>query len=603
MRGKRWTGVLLLVVPVLSLIVAFAGFETSFSLMDALGTYRPGLPFEAIGRAADANVAPGSLTGLRSSRRVLLVVVDGLRQDTSEKLGFLNELRSSGSSGTLIVGAPSYSKPGYALHATGADQEVHGIVLNDYKGPTPAESLFSVASKAGLKTAAIADDWWKELVGSTVTYERYYADASFYEPDNDDKAFASAKESLLNEEADLTLVHFGWTDVQAHDYGGAASNEYLKAAQHIDVLIRGLASELDLSRDTIVVTADHGHLGHNLGGGSGHGGWEREVLEVPFVTAGAGIAPGKIPTHAAHDLPPTVAALLGLPAPAHAEGGIMFDALTLDGRRRAGLAVAQAKRMMPFAQAYREKFDPEAGKDPDAALRVKGAEELLLGGDYAAAYDRAVSAALAVRQASKDARAEYVRSSRLARLPVVLAIVLTLAAVLAIYARLRRRAANEAIPSPSLLLLLAGSILYLALDVLIYRAIMGGTYTLGAMTGADPISLMRLFAWPSYVSLAIVALWFWVVARSKERAARIAFVEGAVVSAILGSLAVVIFGLGWTGLSFTRALPDFGFAFIGLVHMLKLTFMVAPALLLVLVAAVLPGIGVPKSARVSAPAR
>ncbi|HMG22012.1 MAG TPA: hypothetical protein VK607_11860, partial [Kofleriaceae bacterium] len=81
----------------------------------------------------------------------------------------------------------------------------------------------------------------------------------------------------------------------------------------------------DLSRDAVIVTADHGHVEPG-----GHGGAEPEVSHVPLVLAGAGIAPGAIALDPRLvDVAPTVAALLGVPAPGHAEGRTLVELLEL----------------------------------------------------------------------------------------------------------------------------------------------------------------------------------------------------------------------------------------------------------------------------------
>lgn len=590
MKSGLRTALGLCLGPLLALVLAGAGGYTALKMMGSLGEYDPGLPFDSIENEADRIVPPDSLADLRLSRRVLLVVVDGLRADTSNSMQYLNELRKMGVQGTLRVEPPSFSRPGYTLIATGAGPEVHGKVLNDYAGTTGAETLFSLAKKAGLRTSAVADDWWKEIVGPEVTYEHYYADAAFHDPATDEKAFGDALASLETDQADLTLVHFGQTDVQAHDFGGAASPQYLNAALHIDELIRGLGDKLDLARDTIIVTADHGHLARNTGIGSGHGGWEREALTVPLVAAGAGIsrralgAEGIIGERQALDLAPTVATLLGLPVPAHGQGRIIIQMLKVDEPANARLNLAQSLRLAPFHSAYNGKFQKTNSAVDPAAVHLEKAQAAWASqrhGDTKIAAHEYIEAA---EESMKAVRAGRLTRDRLKRLPALLAGLALVASLLLGYRNARRKNAWL----PSFCLMFIGTAVYLALDFAIYRFGLGATYTLGALTGTDPMTLLRLFGLPSFAAVLAVVIWFLIAARRSGRPGRVAAAEAAVGAALLGNALFVMAGLWWNGLEVALCLPDFGMAFLTLAHLLKAAFMVVPAMVLPALAALLP---------------
>jgi hypothetical protein len=110
----------------------------------------------------------------------------------------------------------------------------------------------------------------------------------------------------------------------------------------VDRQLADIVAALDLGRDAIVVTADHGHLPSG-----GHGGGEREVVEVPLVLAGAGVRPGATPRDAALlDVAPTVAALLGLPAPGHGLGRTLTEVLALEPGLAAVLDARDAVRIV-----------------------------------------------------------------------------------------------------------------------------------------------------------------------------------------------------------------------------------------------------------------
>jgi hypothetical protein len=117
-------------------------------------------------------------------------------------------------------------------------------------------------------------------------------------------------------------------------------------------MLRVAFAGIDLARDTVIVTADHGHVAPG-----GHGGVEPEISRVPLVLAGNGIVPGAT-AHDARliDVAPTVAALLGLPAPRQAEGRALVELLALspaDAARRAITDIARGRTVAAIADAAR----------------------------------------------------------------------------------------------------------------------------------------------------------------------------------------------------------------------------------------------------------
>jgi hypothetical protein len=570
----------------LALALAAVSYNLAFGLMGAMASYDSKLPYTVITSAARAAIKPEDLEATRSTRRLLLVVVDGLRADSSEQMPFVNELRAKGFSGVLRVGQPSYSKPGYAAISTGARQDVTGVILNEFQGETPAETIWSVAREYGLTTATVADEWWTELAGPVITYDHNYPDVAFSQQDLDDRTNAQAIKSLSEEQTDLTLVHYAATDETAHENGGANSEEYKAAAAHIDGLIEQLAAQLDLTRDTVIVTADHGHLAKNPGVGSGHGGWEEEVLEVPLVAAGAGIQPGKLEgIQPEVNLTPTMAALLGIRVPAESQGQIMFEMLTAPLSTKAKLAVARAKVMAPFASAYMAKYRQGAYQFDTSA-----AEKALQAGQYQQALDAADP--VKVIQALDAALPTAAAAGRKAR---IWSFALGLLAVAILVAALTRQARSVEMGAPmgkvttlrALHMIVDHMICYLLVDYLAYRFGLGATYSLGALPGTDIPALMRFFFYPALAGVLVTGIWNLALAWKKTRIERVVAVEIAIGSGLAASLLMVIIGFWWVDASLA-ILPDFHMAYITLAHMLKLVFLAVPALLLPITAAVLP---------------
>jgi len=112
--------------------------------------------------------SPGEAIGQPVSKRVIIVLVDSLRYDTSLKeqiMPELNHLRARGASARMQSMPPSYSEPGYTTLLTGAWPELNdGPTFNLEYDAIPTwtqDNLFSAAHRAGLKTA-IAGYYWFE---------------------------------------------------------------------------------------------------------------------------------------------------------------------------------------------------------------------------------------------------------------------------------------------------------------------------------------------------------------------------------------------------------------------------------------------------------
>jgi hypothetical protein len=130
---------------------------------------------------------------------------------------------------------------------------------------------------------------------------------------------------------------------------------------------RALA-RVDLSQDAIIVTADHGHT--NRGG---HGGVEPEVMYVPLIAAGAGIKPGASANDARLiDIAPTVAALLGIPAPGHGLGRTLDELLDTDAQSINARRLADQQRVAVTSAIV-------AGAEAHAAVAVLENRALRIG--------------------------------------------------------------------------------------------------------------------------------------------------------------------------------------------------------------------------------
>ena len=313
-----------------------------------------------------------ALPAPRLARRVFLVIVDGLRLDKSHDLAFLDRLRTRGADTSAVSHYPTWSRPNYVSILTGVPPTASGVRTNHHTTPVHLDSLMDRVKAAGMH-AAMGTDYDPlprlflrrpsalrpekiELVTEDdkdaeldIEVEDPLAIAGVRAPDADlaspfDDAryapwpggFSEAGAALAAGDAQLVVMLVGAVDAAGHSHGGK-SEEYRAAALTADRALARALGKIDLTQDTIVITADHGHT--NRGG---HGGMEPDVVTVPLVIAGAGAKVGGTATDARLiDIAPTVAALLGIPAPGHSLGRTLTELLTLD----------------PTAKARREEAD------------------------------------------------------------------------------------------------------------------------------------------------------------------------------------------------------------------------------------------------------
>jgi Type I phosphodiesterase / nucleotide pyrophosphatase len=298
----------------------------------------------------------------RLARRVFLVIVDGLRSDKSYELPFLDELRRQGLDLEAQSHYPSWSRPNYVSILTGVPPIASGVRTNYHYTPVLLDSLMDRARAAGLKVATVTDhailpSLFLRPVGETtggrvaiapdeeldidVMQEdpesktaRRAPDAAYRTPFHDARyvpwpgGFVEAGTQIVEGNYDFVVLLVSPVDIAGHAHG-ADSEEYLEATRVADRALQRVLSRVDLTQDTIIVLADHGHT--NAGG---HGGTEPEVLTVPLILAGAGISKQTIFDARLIDIAPTVAALLGFPAPGHGLGKTLVDVLTLDADAR-----------------------------------------------------------------------------------------------------------------------------------------------------------------------------------------------------------------------------------------------------------------------------
>ena len=501
MRSSKWIAIALVIMAVLALPAAYLLLE----LQSSLDHYKP-----ARQPNAPATVSP-PYAGAPSSG-VVLVVIDGLRDDVSQKMPYLNELRKTAAYGAMRSGQPSFSKPSYTVISSGAWQEVTGIVLNSSAGPTAVDTVFRSAKRSGLRVAMDAHEWWEEVNGASAFDQVLkYGDDLSHDAAVDTVVRDRALQLLKSPQPpNLAVIHFTWVDTQGHAHG-AASKEYLDAALAADAYLKDIVAAIDLSRQTLIVTADHGHLSHNNGGGSGHGGWEPELTTVPFVMLGAGVKPGQASGLRQVDIAPTISALLGIAVPADAQGRILWDSLSA-------------------------------------------------GNNYRSWCQSSENARLAAVQSAEVARAARLRKERTIRAAIATAVIAVGAYFLSKTAKPIRRT------------VLTAAALYPVAYYLAYAVALRNPFSLAAFPDASVMTFVKIICLPVIVAIILVYLAVSLLAPIPRQTGRSGS-SGTLAAANLGAMlaALVVYGVGYVanGARVTWCLPDFLLGFLQLSALLQ----------------------------------
>ncbi len=322
--------VTLLIVSTYLAIVSSAAVER---FMPALNDPTPPLAAEpAVLEPASAPLA----------QRVVLVIIDGLRLTESYRLPLLDALRRRGVDTSAQSHYPTISRPNYVTILTGVPPILSGVRNNFYSQPVLLDSLMDRAAATGRGSAFVGD----ASHGPAEMFRARAANGHWRDDFNEalftpwDGGFVTAAQHLAAGTSALVVMLPGAVDIAGHARG-AASEDYRAAARQVDAQLADALAGLDFSRDAVIITADHGHT--NRGG---HGGVEPQVLEVPLVLAGAGIRPGAAVVGAELiDIAPTVAALLGVPAPGHGVGRTLTRALQLTEQAAARIEAADSRRI------------------------------------------------------------------------------------------------------------------------------------------------------------------------------------------------------------------------------------------------------------------
>ncbi len=496
--------------------------------------------------------------------QVVLVIIDGLRYDTSLQMPYLNTLREEGAHAVLLSDPPSNALAAWTALVSGATPEISDAPLFDREQrwiqPVAVDHLFAALNRVGATTGITGFHWWERLVPADDLYTQHFVNA---EGDAADKQVVDRARMFLTEFGpNFLLVHLRQTEVAGRDHGGA-SPEYRQAALHCDEYVRQLAETMNLKRSALIIVSSYGHLD-----AGGHGGAEEVTLTTPFVMVGESVRAGDYGLVAQTDIAPTIAALLGTPVPSGAQGHMQVDMLRMDVVDMAEKLVTLATQRIRIGNVYLGSIG-RGGLSQTAEGDMLVALSSLQVKNYSSAAELA---ALAVGQANQEmtqARDSRVRAERTRRtVPIAAAATILLWIIWLNRSRLKWY---------SLLPALLSAGLYHALFLQ-----QGGTYSFSRIPAGGLAATLEPSARRAAIAFALGAL---VIAfsawRQRERSAFAVMLyayDYALLQLFLVGLLVAAC-TWWNGPLFSWYLPSFAMAYLHFASLMQALLIATMALL------------------------
>lgn len=295
------------------------------------------------------------------TQHLLFVIVDGLRYDiatNSERMPRFSEAMHRYRSADIMAGPVSMTSSAVQTFASGQRGRLEQVARNINPDPPPFQSWMQNARDQGLRVSLVGDRTWQQMYGSAFTDVHLDPPGVAIDYDYNDLTLRDAR-AVLAQRPDAFVLHFVTPDHQGHAYG-IQSDKYRKHITNFDRLLFELLAEVG-PEWTVIVTSDHG-----ANDAGDHGGDVLIHRRSPIFAYGPGIAAkgAESPKLDQVDVPGTLAALLGVPAPCHSQGHLLTDWLAVSPAERAAIATNDVRRLLTFAGA----IDPEGASELTAEL-------------------------------------------------------------------------------------------------------------------------------------------------------------------------------------------------------------------------------------------
>ena len=523
--------------------------------------------------------------------QVVVVLVDGLRYDSSLQMPYLNQLRRDGAQARMMANSPSTTQTAWVTLISGAGPELNDMPLFERSAellqPLTIDHLFAAVRRAD-GTAGIAGfQWWEKLVPPDSLDLKYFV----HTEDDIADGLVVDRALVFVRQFSPTLLFVNLRQVLAAGQAfGGDSPEYLQAALRCDEYIRRLAAAMDLQHSVLVVCSSHGQLaalqddpdpqslrsrvGRLLGtrvlmASAGYGGDEAVVLTTPLVVAGEAVWPGDYGALNQTDLAPLVATLLGVPIPSASQGTVPMHMLRMELMAEAEKILALASQRLRVANIYLYSIHQGTLTQTAEGDLLVGQSSLAVK-NYESAAELGVLAIEQVERETTRARSDRIRNGRLVRAP--LAAVAILVPLWILWVGRRRQGAWTI-----LLALLCGG-LYHALFLW-----QGGVYSFSRMPAAGLAATLEPSLRRAALCLALggllLALWMW---RAKQRSffavIRLSYLFAILLLYFVGVSIVAC--IWWSGPRFDWYIPSLSMAYVHFAVLMQA--MVTAALAIVL---------------------
>jgi arylsulfatase A-like enzyme len=279
-------------------------------------------------------------------RRVIVVVLDGLRPDAIDEFD-LSNIRNLALNGASTMSArtvsPSCTWPAMTSLLSGVPPVTHGILTDSAQVPRPKARLHPLPAllrRAGYPTSAFmrAVPTLYRGTARLIAKGLGFAEARF-SGTTAKEVLMSASTTLHEQERGLIVIH--WADAdEAGESHGWMSNQYGDACRRLDSALDALVKLTSFTTDPdtlLVALADHGG-----GGVTVNDHFEDHALNwtIPLALAGGSVRRTTLDEAHLLDVPATAAWALGVSVPPEYSGRALTEALESGPQIREVVAVA-----------------------------------------------------------------------------------------------------------------------------------------------------------------------------------------------------------------------------------------------------------------------
>lgn len=273
------------------------------------------------------------MTAAHAVRRVIIVVLDGLRADAVHlfPLPNLAALAERGAhSFTARTVTPSVTAAAMTSLFTGVTPDMHGLTSDRFGMPRPRITLTPVTralQRCGLPSSAHLAALPRAYRGLAQRIARGLAiDNVTFEGETAPDILQAARERLTSQRRGLILLHWPDADRAGHAHGWNSA-AYARAAKHLDDTLGHLVQMTDILRDPdtlLILCADHGGGGMNA---REHNSLHPLDQRIPIVLLGGRVRCGSL-RHPCSllDIPATTCWALGIAPPATYSGHPLVQA-------------------------------------------------------------------------------------------------------------------------------------------------------------------------------------------------------------------------------------------------------------------------------------